>query len=211
MIRVIGWLVLLAALGGCGHAVQMPQRAHTALVDYFDAYARQRSPIAERIPDDVREFDDRRRQQATPPPVRIEIPAIDVASDLDRVDVGEDGAIAAPAEWDVPAWYRGGVRPGQRGPAVILGHVDSTSGPAVFFRLGELVPGDEIRVVRDDGSVARFAVRRSGRYDKARFPTNDVYLPTPDATLRLITCAGTFDRETGHYRDNLVVFADPLR
>lgn len=211
MIRVAACLVLLVGLGGCASAAQMPQRAYMALVDYFDAYAEERSPVTEQVPDDVRRFDDRQRQQATPPPVRIEIPAIDVASDLDRVGIGEDGAIGAPSQWDIPAWYRGGVRPGQRGPAVILGHVDSDTGPAVFFRLDELVEGDEIRVVRDDGSVVRFAARRSGRYDKARFPTNDVYLPTPDATLRLITCAGEFDRETGHYRDNLVVFADLLQ
>lgn len=140
--------------------------------------------------------------------MRIEIPRIDVVSDLDRVALGDDGAIAAPQQWQTAAWYRGGVRPGQRGPAVILGHVDSKAGPAVFFRLGELVEGDEIRVVREDGSVARFAVASSGTYDKARFPTNDVYLATPEPALRLITCAGEFDRDVGHYADNLVVFAD---
>lgn len=208
MTRLVACLGLLVALGGCAHAAELPQRTHAALVDYFDDYARQRSPVAGQVPDSVREVEDRQRPQATPKPVRIEIPAIDVISDLDRVDLGDDGAITPPQRWNTAAWYRGGVRPGQRGPAVILGHVDSTTGPAVFFRLDELDEGDEIRVVRDDGSVARFAVRHSARYEKARFPGSDVYLPTSEPTLRMVTCTGEFDRDAGHYRDNLVVSAD---
>jgi sortase (surface protein transpeptidase) len=90
---------------------------------------------------------------------------------------------------------------------VIVGHVDSRQGPAVFFRLRQLVAGDRILVDRADGTSAVFVVSRSERFGKAAFPTEAVYGGTPDAQLRLITCGGRFDRSTRHYVDNLVVFA----
>ncbi|MBW8767444.1 MAG: class F sortase, partial [Geodermatophilales bacterium] len=90
---------------------------------------------------------------------------------------------------------------------VLAGHVDSTAGPAVFFRLGELAAGDEVVVGRSDGTTVRFTVTRVARYPKAAFPTAEVYGPTPDAQLRLITCGGDFDRSRRSYADNVVVFA----
>jgi sortase (surface protein transpeptidase) len=90
---------------------------------------------------------------------------------------------------------------------VILGHVDSTTGPAVFYRLRDLEPGDPVRVTRGDGSVAIFEVDRLEQHRKTRFPTDRVYFPTPEPTLRLVTCGGDFDTAAGSYRDNLVVFA----
>jgi sortase (surface protein transpeptidase) len=91
---------------------------------------------------------------------------------------------------------------------VIVGHVDSKRGPAVFYRLRELRRGDRIEITRTDGSVVTFVVDRLEQHAKTRFPTDDVYLPTLEPTLRLVTCDGAFDRFTGHYRDNLVIFAD---
>jgi hypothetical protein len=117
------------------------------------------------------------------------------------------GALEVPRDFAETGWWTGGARPGERGPAVVVGHVDSSSGPAVFFRLGDLPRGDAITVERVDGSRVRFRVKRSGRYPKARFPTAQVYGPTRAAALRLITCSGTFDRATGHYLDNTVVDA----
>jgi len=90
---------------------------------------------------------------------------------------------------------------------VIAGHVDSRTGPAVFFRLRELRPGDRVDVTRADGARLRFAVDAIQRFPKARFPTAAVFGPTPAAELRLVTCTGSFDRARGSYRDNLVVFA----
>lgn len=208
--RLVAALLLLT-LGGCAQVTEIGDRAHSSLVRYFDDYARDRSPVADDVPDTVREFRSRTKPSSTPRPARIEIPSIEVASDLDLLDLADDGAIEPPPRWETPGWYRGGARPGQRGPAVILGHVDSTTGPAVFFRLDELAKGDEIHVVREDGSTARFAVRRSERYRKARFPTGEVYSPTPHPTLRLVTCTGEFDEKAGSYRDNLVVFADLIQ
>ena len=124
-----------------------------------------------------------------------------------RLGRNHDGTIEVPGDWERAGWYRRGPRPGQAGPAVILGHVDSTSGPAVFSRLGELDVGDEIRIDRADGSVVTFVVDRVERHAKTRFPTDDVYLPTLQPTLRLVTCGGAFDAVSGHYVDNVVVFA----
>ena len=209
--RLIAALLVALALGGCAQVTAAGDRAHAALVRHFDDHARDRSPVAAEIPASVRDFRARSEAEVAPRPARIEIPSIDVTSDLDPLDLAGDGAIEPPPRWETAGWYRRGVRPGQRGPAVILGHVDSATGPAVFFRLDELDKGDEIHIVREDGSTARFAVQRSQRYRKARFPTGEVYLPTPDPTLRLVTCTGEFDRAAGRYRDNLVVFADLIR
>jgi sortase (surface protein transpeptidase) len=107
----------------------------------------------------------------------------------------------------VAGWYALGPRPGDPGSAVILGHVDSKRGPAVFFRLRELRRGDEVRVRRADGSLVRFVVERTEQFPKQRFPTDDVYYPTLTPGLRLVTCGGLFDRRSGHYRSNIIVFA----
>jgi sortase (surface protein transpeptidase) len=109
--------------------------------------------------------------------------------------------------WEEAGWNAGGTRPGDPGSAVILGHVDSTAGPAVFYRLRDLRPGDEIRVVRADRRVVRFKVDSVASYPKRSLPTDAVYGATTTPALRLITCAGTFDRSSRSYRDNLVVSA----
>ena len=121
--------------------------------------------------------------------------------------VGADGTLQAPTSFERVGWYTGGPTPGQLGPAVLGGHVDSKSGPAVFYRLGELHRGAEVTVTRRDGSVARFVIDRVGRFAKAAFPTREVYGNTTNrAEIRLITCGGAFDRATGHYVDNVVAF-----
>jgi hypothetical protein len=148
-----------------------------------------------------------RGYRATPVPVRVEIPKIAVASTLEQLGQAPDRTVQVPSRWEVAGWYAGGTRPGDPGSAVILGHVDSTSGPAVFYRLRELRPGDLVEVVRADGSRARFAVQRVEEYPKARFPTADVYYPTLTPMLRLVTCGGAFDHKVGHYVDNVIVFA----
>jgi hypothetical protein len=201
-------LLAALALSGCAGVAELPGRAYGALTRHFDGYAERRSPAVVQVPTEVRRFRSTGANTRAATPVRIDIPAIDVSSELDRLGRGSDGAIEPPPDWHTAGWYRDGVAPGQRGPAVILGHVDSTTGPAVFYRLRELDPGDEIDILLEGGSTARFVVRRSAHYPKARFPTGEVYLPTPEPTLRLITCGGAFDRAAASYRENLVVFAD---
>ena len=158
--------------------------------------------------DAARNFRSERDYQGTPAPVRIDIPRIGVTSRLSRLGKATDGTVEVPTDFAVAGWYAQGPRPGDPGSAVILGHVDNRTGPAVFFRVRELTAGDQIRVTRADGSVVRFAVARTEQFLKTRFPTEQVYYPTLTPELRLITCGGTFDDTTGHYRSNIIVFAE---
>jgi hypothetical protein len=140
-------------------------------------------------------------------PVGLAIPSIDVRS-TKIVDLGlqDDGSIEVPRDASAPGWFTPGPSPGQLGPAVIAGHVDSSTGPAVFYRLGELRPGARVDVTRADGSVATFSVDRVLTFEKDDFPTGAVYGATTRAELRLITCGGDYDDDTG-YDSNTVVFA----
>lgn len=140
-------------------------------------------------------------------PMRIQIPAIASSAPVDPLGLNRDGTLAVPTDFARAGWYTGRPPPGATGPAIIVAHVDSKSGPAVFKRLRELKPGDEVTVTRADRSVVTFVVDRVESHPKKAFPTNAVYDPTPGSTLRLITCGGSFDRKAGHYRDNVVAFA----
>jgi sortase (surface protein transpeptidase) len=141
-------------------------------------------------------------------PVRLIIPAIGVRTRLVHLGITSSGALQVPATTAVAGWYTGSPRPGAIGAAVIAGHIDSVSGPGVFFRLRLLRPGERVYVRRADGSLAVFEVTAVHSYLKTRFPTMAVYGPVPAAELRLITCGGTFDYETGHYLSNVIVYAD---
>ena len=143
-------------------------------------------------------------------PVSVDIPAIGVRSGLLHLGVNADGSIQVPSLTTSPdeaAWYKYSPTPGQIGASVIEGHVDSYQGPAVFFRLGALRPGDVIDVTLADGVTAIFRVTGVRDYAKAKFPTSAIYGPTDYAALRLITCGGSFDWATGHYLSSTVVFA----
>jgi len=143
-------------------------------------------------------------------PERVVIPAIGVDSTLESLTRDGTGWIQPPVAVDLAGWYRDGVVPGDIGPAVIAGHVDSRIGPGVFLDLSELVPGDTVDVVLSDGSTRTFEVTGSVTVPKEDFPTEDVYGPTPTAQLRLITCGGVFDDSYGHYVDNVVVSAQRI-
>ena len=144
-------------------------------------------------------------------PIAIEIPAIGVQSKLQYVGLTPENTMEVPQpgpHYDEAAWYKYSPPPGSRGSAVIVGHVDSVDGgPSVFFKLGDMGPGDEVRVRRADGHVAVFVVDGVRSFPKDPFPGLLVYGDTGQATLRLITCGGGFDDATGHYLENIVVFA----
>jgi sortase (surface protein transpeptidase) len=148
-----------------------------------------------------------RRSLRPSPPVEVEIPSIGVSSRLIRLGLNADGTMEVPRDYGVAGWFTGGAMPGEDGPAVISGHVDSQRGPAVFYRLRDLRRGDTVRVRRADGRWLAFEVTGSARYAKAQFPTDAVFGPVTGPVLRLITCGGTFDGSSGHYLDNLVVTA----
>ncbi len=139
--------------------------------------------------------------------MRIQIPVIAASAPVDPLGLNRDGTLQVPTDFSRAGYYTGRPPPGATGPAIIVAHVDSKSGPAVFARLRQLKPGDEVTVTRADRSSVIFVVDRVEAHRKNAFPTNAVYDPTPGSTLRLITCGGSFDRRAGHYRDNVIAFA----
>jgi hypothetical protein len=144
-------------------------------------------------------------------PVSLTIPAIGVDTPVRDLGLDAGGGLEVPQpgpHYDEAAWYRHSPTPGELGPSVILGHIDSAAnGPSVFFRLGELAAGDLVEVSRADGSSAVFTVDVVHRYAKADFPTELVYGDLDHAGLRILTCGGAFDRGARSYIDNIVVFA----
>lgn len=143
-------------------------------------------------------------------PLRLNIPAIGVHTPLISLGLESDGTVQVPPlKGGAPAgWYKYLSTPGEAGPAVILGHVDSAQdGPAVFYRLRDLHPGARVSVDRADGRTVSYVVRSVARYPKKDFPTATVYGPQPGAELRLVTCGGSFDALHRRYRDNIVVYA----
>jgi LPXTG-site transpeptidase (sortase) family protein len=142
----------------------------------------------------------------TGPPTRLRIPVIDVDAALGPLHMDRSNQLEAPADYQKPGWYAEGTPPGDIGPAVIAGHLDSLRGKAIFYRLQEVRTSDLILVERD-GKWLTFRVVSVEKFAKSKFPTAEVYGPTPDAQLRLITCGGGFDQDRKSYRDNVVVFA----
>jgi sortase (surface protein transpeptidase) len=132
-----------------------------------------------------------------------------VHTDVIPLGLSPDGTVSVPPlETDAPAgWYRYLASPGNPGPAVLLGHVDTYRGPAVFYRIDQLQPGDTISVQGADGRSIEFAVDSVRTYPKSGFPTQAVYGQTAEPVLRLVTCGGSFDRARRSYLSNVVVFA----
>jgi sortase (surface protein transpeptidase) len=140
-------------------------------------------------------------------PVRLEIPAIGVSTALIHLGLTSSGTLEVPPTAAIAGWYTGSPRPGATGAAVIAGHIDSLSGPGIFYRLRLMRPGELIYVRRANHSLAVFRVTAVHMYLKTRFPTSAVYGAVPNAQLRLITCGGNFDYATGHYLSNVIVYA----
>jgi hypothetical protein len=149
------------------------------------------------------------------PPADVEpwgvwIPRLGVSATLTQLGLEDDGRLEVPGDEAMAGWYVGGPRPGETGPAVVAGHVDSRTGPAVFARLSQLAAGDVAHVVYRDGFVATFRISAVQRHAKDAFPTAAVYGDVAEPALRLITCGGSFDRGSGSYRDNVVAFGEIL-
>ena len=210
-------LPALALLAGCtpaslGAAARAPEATANTLIRVPAPRATPSiMPVTTPI---VRSIDGAIGPEATAPalgrsalPVRIHIPSIGVDASVTNLGLESDGTIQVPSDPRQAGWYRLGPVPGDAGPAVILGHLDSTTGPAVFARLAGLRVGDQVLVARADGSQVRFQVDRVATFSVSSFPTEAVYGATPDPVLRLITCSGTFNRAQGRYLSNVVVFA----
>jgi len=143
-------------------------------------------------------------------PVRLRIPAVAVDAPIVGLGLDARGAIDVPTQWGDVGWYRPGVAPGAVGPAVLVGHYDSKSGPAVFYRLGSVLPGDQLVVVGASGASVTFLVDRLEEVSKAAFPVQEVYGPVTRPEIRVITCDGAFDEKTHHYVNNLVVYGHAI-
>ncbi|NDU77583.1 class F sortase [Actinomadura sp. DSM 109109] len=142
-------------------------------------------------------------------PERVRIPSIKVDAPVRRVTTERDGTLGVPPLNRVRevGWWEDGPTPGENGSSVLVGHVDSKSGPGAFYRLGALRPGRRIEVVRADGTAPAFRIDRIRRVGKDAFPTDSVYGDRGRPELRLVTCGGRFDRERGHYLENVIVYA----
>ena len=143
------------------------------------------------------------------PPVSLRIPTLDIDTRLSGLRKNRDGSLQVPDDAKRAGWYSQGPAPGDDGPAVIVGHVDSFRGPGVFARVGSLVRGDPVDVRRADGSFAAFVVERVETFAKRDFPTEQVYRGDGTPSLRLITCGGEFDASAKSYLSNVIVFAVP--
>jgi len=147
-------------------------------------------------------------------PVELRIPAIGVSTPVVALGLNADRTLQVPpltyTGTHEVGWYKLGPTPGTDGAAVIVGHVDSTSGPAVFYRLGALTAGNTVQVIAANCQTSSFVITSVAQYPKDKFPTQQVYGATPDAELRLITCGGTFDPATGHYLSNIVAYAKTI-
>jgi len=186
--RLVGALLGAAVLAGCGSSAAPPPVASPSATSVAPAAS---SPV---LPASA--------------PVRVQVPAIGVDSELMDLGLQADGSLEVPPDGFPAGWFTGAPTPGELGPAVLAGHVDWAGEPGVFADLAQLVAGDEVVVDRADGSTARFVVVEVDQMAKEDFPTAEVYGDLDHAGLRLITCGGDFDAATGDYLDDVVVYAE---
>ena len=163
--------------------------------------------FTENLPINENSADDR-RYGVGPRPLRVLMGSIGLDAETIPIGLDANGALAVPRRADVTGWWSGGFVPGETGPTVIVGHYDSKVAPGVFSRLQKAKIGGFIIVEQSDGSKYLYRVVEVEKPKKSVFPTDRVYGPTAASTLRLVTCGGEFDRSTGHYVDNLIVYAD---
>ncbi|MGV9230374.1 class F sortase [Streptomyces nigra] len=140
-------------------------------------------------------------------PQKVTIPSLGVSSTLETLGQNADGTMTTPRNPDLAGWYKPGPTPGSQGPAVIAGHVTWNGADAVFKGLDQMEAGDKVEVTREDGKTATFTVDRVEEYEKAKFPTLEVYKNVDHAGLRLVTCGGEFDADRHYYPNNVVVYA----
>lgn len=142
-------------------------------------------------------------------PKRLRIPSIAVDAPFAPLGLSPSGGLEAPPPNDnnLVGWYKDGATPGERGSSIIAGHVDTKTGPAVFMQLESLKPGSIVNITREDGVTATFKVDSVETFSKANFPSDRVYGDVQEASLRIITCGGAYDRKVRDYVDNVVVFA----
>lgn len=198
VVLVVLLSLLLAACGAGEQDESGPAAGDPAPPQTADAHGVTSVAVAEEVA---------QRREEMMAGATLEIPAIGVSAPVISLGLDENRAMEVPTNFAEAGWYRYSPTPGETGPSVIAGHVDSHTGPAVFFRLTDLKPGDEVHVRRADGTTSTFAVQRVEQHPKDAFPHEEVYGDTAGPELRLITCGGVFDRAQRAHRDNIIVYA----
>lgn len=141
-------------------------------------------------------------------PAEIEVPKIDVSAPIENVDMLENGEMGVPSEAGNVGWFEPGFKPGEMGNSVLAGHVDSKTGPAIFYNLDELEMGDEIHVTGQEGETLTFVVRKRKNYPRNAAPIEEIFGSTDGRSLNLITCTGVFDQSEGTHEERLVVYTE---
>lgn len=172
-------------------AAQNPHAGHGGTAPAGAAYETPKGPLLERSR-----------------PTKVTLPGLGVSAPIIDLNLKADRRMEVPDNGTQAGWFTSSPTPGELGPAIIAAHVTHKSKPAVFFELSGMRKGDPIKVAREDGTTATFRVTSVGQYPKAKFPSDEVYGSVDHAALRLITCGGVLDGETGSHVDNVVVFAD---
>lgn len=139
-------------------------------------------------------------------PVQIQIPKIKLDTAIEQVGVLENGQMGVPEDENQVGWFEPGVTPGSKGNAVIAGHVDSKTGPAIFYQLDQLTKGDDVLIQDEAGNTLRFRVTKTERYDTKTAPIEEIFGATSNRNLNLITCSGTFG--DGGYDKRFVVYTE---
>lgn len=226
--------LLLGSLAGCadaapeegpeGHAPGVPEReaaedgdssredAGNTRDDLIDSHSDRQDPetTADTSHGKARDLDDAAAPGPGIDPTQLSIPSLGLeAENLVDLGIAEDGTMEVPEDWDAVGWFTDGGAPGGRGPTVLAGHVDSTTGPAVFYDLNRLTPGDAVEVTDEEDTVHEYVVDRVEEHAKSDFPTHEVFGASPQDELRLITCGGEFDTAANSHEENLIVFASP--
>lgn len=192
-------MLLVAAVAGTA-AISWKNGTLPVTKDSLVASARNMFSFEEKVP------------HATPlsesDPVRLRIPDIFIDTNFVPLGLQDNGEIEIPEGYTEVGWYTYGPTPGEIGPSVVLGHVDSYQGPGVFLFLGQLKEGSVVYIDREDGTTATFRVTALERYNRDEFPTEKVYGNLDYAGIRLITCSGTYNRDTLEYDRVLVVYGE---
>jgi len=203
-IAVLGCGLLGTGIGACGLAAAREHPGHPAVTpsgppSFVAIPTGKGAPVPRPASDHVAR------------PVALIIPVIGVKTRLIHLGLTSNHELQVPSSTQVAGWYTSSPRPGSIGSAIIAGHIDSRSGPGVFYRLHTMRIGQKIYIRRADHSLAVFRVTALRTYLKSRFPTQGIYGPAPTPQLKLITCGGAFDAATGHYLSNVIVFATLIR
>jgi sortase (surface protein transpeptidase) len=202
--RLLAWLLAALLLAGCAGAAE----PHIGIEKVKLGTGTPRSTPSTNTPTTTEPTPKRPDVHRVAQPMMVRIPAIDVNADLVGVGLNPDGSMETPAyDSNQAGWYTKGPMPGEAGPAVIAAHVDSKTGPDVFYRLRDLRRGDHIVVIDRAGSRYLFTVNRLERHDKQALPYAKIWNETSAPVLRLVTCAGSYDRSAGEYEENLIVYA----